>query len=105
MATLLHDVGKPWTMVTRDGKPTFYNHEVVGARMVKVIADRLRFPGRRETFYGKWSVGYMFAYNPEMTESAIRRFMRRVGKEDIPQMIELRVGDEKAEVVKKRVGG
>ena len=57
LATLLHDVGKPWTMVTRDGKPTFYNHEVVGARMVKVIADRLRFPGRRETFYGKWSVG------------------------------------------------
>ena len=95
LATLLHDVGKPWTMVTRDGKPTFYNHEVVGARMVKVIADRLRFPREKRDFLWKMVRWHMFAYNPEMTDSAIRRFMRRVGKEDIPKMIELRVGDRK----------
>lgn len=95
LATLLHDVGKPDTMVVRDGKPTFYNHEVVGARIVKGIADRLRFPREQKDFLWKMVRWHMFAYNPEMTDSAIRRFMRRVGKEDIPKMIELRVGDRK----------
>ncbi|MBI5356298.1 CCA tRNA nucleotidyltransferase [Candidatus Collierbacteria bacterium] len=95
LATLLHDVGKPDTMVIRDGKPTFYNHEVVGARIVKVIANRLRLPRKKRDFLWKMVRWHMFAYNPEMTDSAIRRFMRRVGKEDIPKMIELRVGDRK----------
>jgi len=95
LATLLHDVGKPDTMVIRDGKPTFYNHEVAGARMVKAISDRLRLPREKKDFLWKMVRWHMFAYNPEMTDSAIRRFMRRVGKEDIPKMIELRVGDRK----------
>lgn len=95
LATLLHDVGKPDTMVIRDGKPTFYNHEVAGARIVKDIADRLRLPREKRDFLWKMVRWHMFAYNPEMTNSAIRRFMRRVGKKDIPKMIELRVGDRK----------
>ena len=95
LATLFHDVGKPDTMVIRDGKPTFYNHEVVGARIVKGIADRLRLPREQKDFLWKMVRWHMFTYNPEMTDSAIRRFMRRVGKEDIPKMIELRVGDRK----------
>jgi putative nucleotidyltransferase with HDIG domain len=95
LATLLHDVGKPDTMVIRDGKPTFYNHEVVGARIVKGIADRLRLPREQKDFLWKMVRWHMFAYNPEMTDCAIRRFMRRVGKEDIPKMMELRVGDRK----------
>lgn len=95
LATLFHDVGKPDTMVMRDGKPTFYNHEVAGARLVKAISDRLRFPREKKDFLWKMVRWHMFAYSPEMTDAAIRRFMRRVGKEDIPKMIELRVGDRK----------
>ena len=95
LATLFHDVGKPDTMIIRDGKPTFYNHEVVGARIVKFISDRLRLPREEKDFLWKMVRWHMFAYNPEMTDSAIRRFMRRVGKEDIPKMMDLRVGDRK----------
>ncbi|MBI2309753.1 CCA tRNA nucleotidyltransferase [Candidatus Collierbacteria bacterium] len=115
LATLLHDVGKPDTMMMRDGKPTFYNHEVVGARLVKVISDRLRLPREKKDFLWKMVRWHMFAYNPEMTDSAIRRFMRRVGKDDIPKMIELRVGDRKGggsretswrlEELKRRIAG
>jgi len=93
LATLFHDVGKPDTMIIRDGKPTFYNHEVVGARIVKFISDRLRLPREEKDFLWKMVRWHMFAYNPEMTDSAIRRFMRRVGKEDLPKMMELRTGD------------
>lgn len=37
----------------------------------------------------------MFAYSPEMTDAAIRRFIRRVGKENINDIILLRIGDRK----------
>lgn len=115
LATLFHDVGKPPAFVSRDGKPTFYSHEVIGAKMVKRIADRLRLPGQDKDFLWKMVRWHMFAYNPEMTDSAIRRFMRRVGKEDINNMMMLRVGDRKGggsretswrlEELKKRIGG
>ncbi len=39
----------------------------------------------------------MFVYDTKMTDASIRRFIRRVGKENIADMMALRVGD--------RVGG
>lgn len=96
MATLLHDIGKP--KVYREQGPrgvTFYGHEVVGARMAKQIGDRLRLSKReveRLFILVRW---HMFVYNPEMTDAAIRRFIRRVGLENINDMMLLRVGDRK----------
>ena len=43
LASLLHDVGKPKTKGGNGPDSTFYNHEVVGARMTVKILDRLRF--------------------------------------------------------------
>lgn len=98
LATLLHDIGKPKTAQPRDGKEvTFYGHEVVGARMVKDMAERLRFSRKeieRLTTLVRW---HMFAYDTQMTDAAIRRFIRRVGVDNINDMMMLRVGD--------RVGG
>jgi hypothetical protein len=37
----------------------------------------------------------MFAYDPKMTDAAIRRFIRRVGVPNINDMMLLRVGDRK----------
>jgi tRNA nucleotidyltransferase (CCA-adding enzyme) len=37
----------------------------------------------------------MFAYNPEMTDGAIRRFIKNVGLENISDLMLLRVGDRK----------
>lgn len=95
LATLLHDIGKPQSLVIREEKPTFYNHEVIGARIAKTIVDRLRLSADQRNFLWKMVRWHMFAYNPEMTDSAIRRFMRHVGKEDIKNMMDLRVGDRK----------
>lgn len=95
LSTLLHDVGKPDSLVERDGKPTFYNHEVIGARLAKKIADRLRLSSNQRDFLWKMVRWHMFAYDPGMTDAAIRRFMRRVGREDVPKMMALRVGDRK----------
>jgi hypothetical protein len=37
----------------------------------------------------------MFTYNKEMTDAAIRRFIRRVGIDEIGDMMMVRVGDRK----------
>lgn len=74
---------------------TFYGHEVVGARMVETIADRLRFSKKERERLVTLVRWHMFAYSPEMTDAAIRRFIRRVGKENINDIILLRIGDRK----------
>lgn len=96
LATLLHDLGKPKTFRRQGPRGiTFYGHEVVGARMAAVIAWRLRL-SKKETerlvTLVRW---HMFAYTPEMTDAAVRRFIRRVGRENINDMMLLRVGDRK----------
>ena len=70
-------------------------HEVVGARMVKTIADRLRLPVEARNKLWRLVRWHMFTYSKEMTDAAIRRFIRRVGKDEINDMMLLRVGDRK----------
>ena len=99
LATLLHDVGKPRSKRNRGvGKEiTFYNHEVIGARMVKEIARRLKMSKKDLDMLWLLVRWHMFAYDPKMTDKAIRRFIKRVGIENINKMMMLRIGD--------RVGG
>ena len=42
-AGMLHDIGKPSTMVIKDGQPTNKGHAEVGAKMTKEIMLRLKF--------------------------------------------------------------
>ena len=95
LATLLHDVGKPISFRNTKGKITFYGHEVVGGRLVKKIADRLKFSKKDKEKLWLLVRYHMFAYDPKMTDKAIRRFIKRVGRENINDMISLRIGDRK----------
>lgn len=98
LATLIHDIAKPVVKSSREGKEiTFYNHEVVGARMAKTIARRLKLSKHDTDLLWLLVRWHMFQYEPKMTDKAIRRFIKRVGRENIGNMIMLRVGD--------RVGG
>lgn len=95
LATLLHDAGKPIAFRITDGGITFYGHEVAGGRIVKQIADRLRLSTDQKEELWTLVRWHMFAYQPEMTDAAIRRFMKRVGRERIQDIMALRVGDRK----------
>lgn len=94
LATLLHDIDKP-TVAKAEGVRgvTFYNHEVVGARTAKRIAERLKLPKKDQDKIFTLVRWHMFHYDPKMTDAAIRRFIRRVGVENIHDMIALRIGD------------
>lgn len=93
-AALLHDVGKVPTRNTgSDGDYTFYNHEVVGARMVKRIMKRLKFSSEDAAAVLNMVSHHMFHYTSEWTDGAVRRFMRKVGLENLEHLFILRRAD------------
>jgi len=104
MASLLHDFGKPRTKEGDGPDSTFYNHEVVGAKMAKEALARLHFSN---DFIKKVShlVRYhMFYYNvDEVTGAGVRRFLHRVGAENVPDLIKLREADRIGSGVPKAV--
>ncbi len=93
-ATLLHDIGKAKVAkVTDEGVRTFYNHEVVGGKQVLKIADRLHLAkADRERLY-KLVRYHQFTVNENQTDKALRRFIRNIGRENIEDMMDLRIGD------------
>ena len=93
-ATLIHDIGKP--RVKRDdedGLVIFYNHEIKGANMARDIADRLRFSKKEQEKIIKLVRWHMFTVDENITDAAVRRFIRRIGVENVKDMMDLRVGD------------
>ena len=94
MAALLHDIGKPRTKRGEGEDATFHNHEVVGMKMTRGILKRLKFK-RRDIDKISLLVRYhLFYYNVgEVTESSIRRLLRKVGRENIDELLQVRMAD------------
>jgi len=93
-ATLIHDIGKPRVAATdEDGYVIFYNHEIAGSRMAYEICDRLRFSKKQRERVVKLIRWHMFTVDEHITDSAVRRFIRRIGVENVKDMMDLRVGD------------
>lgn len=93
-AALIHDVGKPKTQkITDDKVITFYNHEIVGAHITKKITERLRFSKKDQERLFVLVRYHQFTVDERQTDSAIRRFIKNVGKENVQDMLDLRIGD------------
>ncbi len=94
LATLIHDIGKAKTAKKlASGTITFYNHEVVGGRTANEIAKRLRLNNNDKDRLWKLVRYHQFTLDEHQTDSAIRRFIRNVGSENINDVLDLRVGD------------
>lgn len=93
-ATLIHDIAKPRVASKdKDGYVIFHNHEIVGSRMASVICDRLRFSKKDREKVTKLIRWHMFTVDEHITDSAVRRFIRRIGVENVQDMMDLRIGD------------
>jgi len=101
-ASLLHDIGKPRSKVGDGQDATFHGHEYISAKMTARILERLKFP---EDFTEKvyTLVRYhMFYYNVgEVTERSVRRLVRKVGPENISELLELRQAERRGSGVPK----
>ncbi len=89
IAALLHDVGKPRT---KDG-PHFYRHELVGASMAHEMLTRLRFPSEAVETVEHLVRHHMYNCDPELTDAAVRRFIRRIGPARLERQFALRLAD------------
>lgn len=94
MAALLHDVGKPSTCKDY-GKPiaSFHNHEYAGADMSDTILKELKLSNSEVEYITTMIRAHMFGYREEMKDSAIRRLLRRIGKENIGDLMQLKYAD------------
>jgi len=104
LASLLHDIGKPNTKAGDGPDCTFYNHEVVGAKITAKIVDDLRFPKNIAEKVIHLVRYHLFYYNVgEVTESGVRRFLSRVGAENVDDLIKVREADRIGSGVPKAV--
>ena len=94
IAALLHDVGKP--VVRRPGEGgvwTFYQHEVQSEKITRSILCRLRFPNAFVDTVCHLIREHMFHYTEEWGDAAVRRFIVRVGQENLKMTYQLRMAD------------
>ncbi|MBU1120166.1 HD domain-containing protein [Patescibacteria group bacterium] len=106
LAALLHDIAKPRTDM---GNGHFYGHDAMGAQMVEEILRRMKFPQAEVRRVVLLIKNHMFYYPHmedgmteeekqnielhEWTDSAVRRFIQRVGIENIDDLFKLRLAD------------
>jgi len=91
---LIHDIGKPKAMSKdENGLVIFYNHEVTGAKIAEKVCERLKFSKKDKEKVVNLVRWHMFSVNENLTDAGIRKFIRRIGVENVKDMMDLRVGD------------
>src|SRR5262249_52363137 len=102
IAALLHDVGKPrsraFSEKTHDW--TFYDHDRIGAGIADPICARLRFSTDERHRIVNLVRHHLFHYD-EWSDAAVRRWIRRVGKDSVADLYALNEADVrgKADVI------
>ena len=88
LAALFHDIAKPQTKEGEGPESTFYNHDIVGTKFAIKILQRLKFPKKTIEKVALLIKNHMFVYDvEEVTEAGVRRLLRRVGKENMKDLI------------------
>jgi putative nucleotidyltransferase with HDIG domain len=94
LAALFHDLGKPATRrMDPSGVWTFYQHEEESERLARKILLRLRYPTVTVEKVAHLIRLHMFHYEETWTDAAVRRFIVRVGEENLADLYTLRRGD------------
>jgi putative nucleotidyltransferase with HDIG domain len=97
LAALLHDIGKPMVRRlpegTATGAWTFYRHEVESARMTREILARLKYPNVVIADVSHLVEEHMFHYDDTWSDAAVRRFVIRVGSDNLENIYRLRRAD------------
>jgi len=94
IAALLHDIAKPRAKRGNGLDSTFYNHEIIGAKMTHNILSRLKFPKKEIEKIVRLVRYHLFYYNvDEVSESSVRRLVSQAGPENMEELLQLRMAD------------
>ena len=96
LSALFHDIAKPWVRKKIKGRWRFLGHATVSADLAREIMTRLRFSNDRIARVTGLVAHHMFDYKQELSDRAIRRFIKRVGADNISDLIALRKADDLA---------
>lgn len=96
LASLLHDIAKPHTREWSEEKKdwTFHGHDVVGAKVAQKALKELHFSKEitdKVVNLVRWHM--FFSDTEQITLSAVRRLISNVGKENVWDLMNLRVCD------------
>ncbi len=95
LVALLHDIGKP---PTRERHPatgdwTFPLHDRVGAELARQVMQRLRFSTREAERAVHLVRVHMDMFPHQASDAAVRRWVRRVGEENVWDLYRLHTAD------------
>lgn len=94
LACLLHDIGKPDTMGTREDpvhgqRLTFYGHEELGAEMAEPLLKKLKMSNEVRAYLKKlirWHL-YPCQFGPQSPRKSVLKFYRRMGEETLDVLL------------------
>jgi tRNA nucleotidyltransferase (CCA-adding enzyme) len=89
LTALLHDIGKPPTFA--DGH--FIGHDSVGAEMARTLLTRFAYERGTVEKVSALIAQHMFSYERKWSGAAVRRFIKRVGRDRVTDLINLRRAD------------
>ncbi len=104
ISALFHDVGKVQARtVEKIPNPQipgemleiihFHKHEIYSAEITRKIMTRLRFPNKLIDEVCHLIEHHMFYFEQNWSDAAVRRFIVRIGMENIENLFELRLAD------------
>ena len=93
LAALFHDISKVDTLsIGEDGRGHFYGHEVLGADLVSEILKRYRVSNKIIDKVKILILDHMKVHS-EMTDKALRRQIKRVGRDNVLDLYDLLIAD------------
>lgn len=96
-AALFHDIGKPVVKKHDENNVViFHQHEKVSTEMADKILQRLKFSNAERLAILNLISNHMFFYDESFSDGAVRRFINRVGYENIDDLFLLRKADRLA---------
>jgi putative nucleotidyltransferase with HDIG domain len=90
LAALLHDIGKPATLA--DGH--FHGHEAIGAQQTEALLRRLHVPRATIDRVVHLVRHHMFGFDPSLSDAAVRRLIRKIGRDALDELFALRAADD-----------
>jgi len=96
LAGLLHDIGKPCSYsVGEDGMGHFYEHHIVSADMTRKILTRMKYDNDTIDKVCILVKHHMDRY-PNLRKQSIKKFINKVGKDNLDDLFDLMIADTKA---------
>ncbi len=93
LTALFHDIAKPRARRKVDGRWRFHGHEAASAEMAKAVMERLRFSRKITGDVLNLVRHHMVGYSPQWSDAAVRRLIRKVGPDQIKELLTFRQSD------------